>query len=253
MVNCAVYHEFELKQNTYAIIEPNGSPYLLEGIFGSVGAVPMDKGPLLALLRGKIVADLRPGIDGCFALGPYYLKEEGMINPWNRAQHGELVHRAKYNGDERPMPMLCDEVATFVRAHPDLSAVKLIVATPVRVAGDRRPIARLSTMVARALEAELVHAKANRATQEQKNLATGLTLQDLKQNISGSMGFGEEVSGQAVLIVDDVLGSGETLREMGRALREAGARLVFGLCVAKDARFTGSWLKWDKNLWPDNE
>jgi len=43
----------------------------------------------------------------------------------------------------------------------------------------------------------------------------------------------EEVGGKAILLVDDVWTTGETMRECGRVLKEAGASWVWGLTVAR--------------------
>ncbi|MHB1928356.1 MAG: ComF family protein [Acidimicrobiales bacterium] len=49
----------------------------------------------------------------------------------------------------------------------------------------------------------------------------------------------ERVSGRRILVLDDVLAEGSTLREVAAALREAGAREVAGLVVAR-AQWVGS-------------
>lgn len=252
MVNCAVYHEFERKQNTYAIIDTNGDPDLLEDVFGLLEAIPMEAGPLLAALRGTIIADLNPAIDQCIAMGPYSLKDPSKPNTWTRGHYGELVQRAKYYGDERPLPDLSDDVAALIRAHPRLSQTTLIVATTIRDSNALRPIVKLPDLVAGKLELGLVRALATRDTAQQNDAPQGASQREMRDNVADSMRFGDEVHGERVLIVDDVLGSGQTLREMGRALRQAGAHEVMAVCMAKDAKFTYSQLSWDKNQWPEN-
>ena len=253
MVNCAAYQIFERGQNIYAILGVNGSTYLLERVFGSVSAIPIERAPLLTLLRGKIMADLRPEVDECFALGPYSLKDESKADLWSRGYYGELVHRAKYNGDVRPLPELRADVSRFVRAHPELSKMTCVAAPAIRGSNAHRPTVQLPTTVADALDLRLLRAQPTRITEQQKSAPRGATQREMRDRVASSMSFGVEVSGQRVLIVDDVLGSGETLREMGRALREAGAHSVMAVCVAKDATFTSSLLRWDKDQWPDNE
>ncbi len=53
----------------------------------------------------------------------------------------------------------------------------------------------------------------------------------------------------SVLIIDDTIGSGGTMLEMGRALRAGGATDVFGLSVAKDAKFTRGGIDLSRGCW----
>ncbi len=212
----------------------------------------MDAGSLLAVLRGKIIGDLRPAIDQCIAMGPYSLKDPSKPNGWIRGHYGELVQRAKYYGDERPLPELTDDIVAFIRTHPGISQPTLVAATAIRDSSSQRPIVKLPDLVAGKLDLSLVRALATRDTEQQKDAPQGASQSEMRDNVVDSMRFGDEVRGERVLIVDDVLGSGETLREMGRALRQAGAQEVVAVCMAKDAKFTHSQLSWDKDQWPEN-
>ena len=53
-----------------------------------------------------------------------------------------------------------------------------------------------------------------------------------------------------VLMLDDTIGSGGTLTELARALRQAGAESVYGLSAAKDAKFTLGGIDLDRDSWP---
>ena len=72
----------------------------------------------------------------------------------------------------------------------------------------------------------------------------------MTSRIANSVGISETIYGEAVLILDDTIRSGGTLREIGRALRAAGAASVYGLSVAKDAQFTqGGFGFLDREWW----
>ncbi|PZU46411.1 MAG: phosphoribosyltransferase [Microbacterium sp.] len=62
-----------------------------------------------------------------------------------------------------------------------------------------------------------------------------LGLDDRARNVHGSM-RAHEVAGRAVLIVDDVVTTGATLREAARALRDAGATVIGAATVASTPR-----------------
>jgi competence protein ComFC len=51
----------------------------------------------------------------------------------------------------------------------------------------------------------------------------GLSLEQRLENLRGAFRASDEAAGKAVLIVDDVITSGGTVRECAKALREAGA------------------------------
>jgi predicted amidophosphoribosyltransferase len=52
-----------------------------------------------------------------------------------------------------------------------------------------------------------------------------------------------------VLILDDTIGSGGTIKEIARALKTAAAVEVYGLSVAKDAKFTKGGIDLAKERW----
>ena len=51
----------------------------------------------------------------------------------------------------------------------------------------------------------------------------GLSLRERQENLKGAFSASRDVEGQSVILVDDVVTSGQTARECARALREAGA------------------------------
>lgn len=58
--------------------------------------------------------------------------------------------------------------------------------------------------------------------------------EERKKNITGSFIWqGEELNNRSIIIIDDVVTTGATLEECAQALKQAGAREVWGLVVAK--------------------
>jgi predicted amidophosphoribosyltransferase len=54
-------------------------------------------------------------------------------------------------------------------------------------------------------------------------------------NVHEAFVASESLAGVGVLLVDDVVTTGATLRECARACRAAGARAVYALTVAREA------------------
>lgn len=74
---------------------------------------------------------------------------------------------------------------------------------------------------------KLIRLKHKRA---QAKLKTGQRLANLKNNF---LWTGGNLSGQDILLIDDVATTGSTLNECARALKKAGANEVWGLVIAK--------------------
>lgn len=69
-----------------------------------------------------------------------------------------------------------------------------------------------------------------RSTRDQASLGEA----DRKLNVAHSFGWqGERLAGRSVILVDDVVTTGATLEACARVLKQAGAREVWGLVVAK--------------------
>jgi ComF family protein len=62
----------------------------------------------------------------------------------------------------------------------------------------------------------------------------GLSIAQRRENVAGAFVASERlVGGKRVLVVDDVMTSGATLESCARALKEAGAEIVYGLTLAR--------------------
>ena len=75
------------------------------------------------------------------------------------------------------------------------------------------------------------------------------TEDEVVARLAGTMVSGPVASGANVLVIDDTIRIGATLKEVARALRQAGATNVYALAVAKDARFTLGGISLGKEFW----
>jgi adenine/guanine phosphoribosyltransferase-like PRPP-binding protein len=99
------------------------------------------------------------------------------------------------------------------------------------------------------LDIPLVELIKSRPTTPRKTLDDGETEQESVAYIAGSMRVDDDLSGTVVLVLDDTIGDGGTLREVGRALREAGSACVYGLVATKNARGMRGGIDQSKERW----
>ncbi len=243
---CAAFHEIAQKQNTYAILQFSGSEQVFTSIAGSRHAVPEEKLTLVEAMKDRVLIDLTPEIDECYALGPYSV--EGAQN-LETAPYGRIVNYAKYWHIREAMEELVLELAGFISKHPKLRRVFHVAAAPRRNEHDVRPGEVLARGVADALGIKLVQPRKTRATRPQKERGDEESEVELINRVRGSMVVETALGGEGVVIIDDVLGSGGTIREIGRALREAGANWVGATCVAKRARDLRGGVDLRAELW----
>ena len=96
----------------------------------------------------------------------------------------------------------------------------------------------------------LVNPRKTRETEPQKNYENIENEHDAVARIQCSMVVEQLPPSSRVLMLDDTIGSGGTLAELARALRQAGAESVYGLSAAKDAKFTLGGIDLDRDSWP---
>jgi len=213
------------------------------------GLVELDRlNGLVAGLRDVISVDLRPELDACYALGPYTVFfGEGQSR---RSSLGSEIYSAKYEQDPIRAHLIENRLINFVESFAPLRAVGALTAPPKL---DPRAVnlpLNWALEVACAVGSELVHNSKVHATEPQKNLGTSEDEQTVAGRVAGSI-ESEDLSGATeILVIDDVVRSGGTLRELGRALRARGAEKIIGLCVAKDAKFTKGSIDLAEDQWP---
>ena len=182
----------------------------------------------------------------CYALGPYTLFQNDL-SP--RSESGELVYRAKYKKDEAAIGQLSSRILELVDSHPVLSSSTAVASPPS--SDPRSPGLPLiwAKFVAGEMNWRLLDTFKTRETPPQKNIAKEIEESDAELGLKNSVSVSNVNDGDKVLILDDTIGSGATLKEVARALLTANAACVYGVAAAKDARHTYGGLKLDKDAW----
>jgi ComF family protein len=118
--------------------------------------------------------------------------------------------------------------AAVVAAAPEPDGIDVVAVPATRRAYRRRGYDPVRLLVGRAGLRELRVFSAARPHAAQKTL--GVSARDA--NLRGAFRLRRAVAGRRILIIDDVVTSGATLREVARALREGGADVVGAAVVA---------------------
>ncbi len=198
------------------------------------------------LLKHRVIIDLSPELDECYALGPYSLfeGERRSTSSW-----GNAVNQAKYWRNSSASSYCLTRIEDFIEGHLPIRTVNAIISAPKSDPGTPDLVGKWAQEIARNRGWRRISSYKTRVTGPQKDWNEGENETDLTNRIAHSVGVSEITGGERVLILDDTIRSGGTLKEIARALREAGAREVYGLSVAKDAKFTNGGVGLNKERW----
>jgi adenine/guanine phosphoribosyltransferase-like PRPP-binding protein len=150
---------------------------------------------------------------------------------------GRAVEQLKYRQRAAAIGPIRDTLRDLLATESDLARVDLIVPVP---STERRAIDPVTVLADTAgeltgLRVEPLLAK-TRATHPQKDLHT---LAEKRRNVQGAFGVSGAVRGRAILVVDDLCDSGETLKEVTGVLRRAGATRVHVLTATRTIHTEG--------------
>jgi ComF family protein len=151
----------------------------------------------------------------------------------------ELCIALKFRGERQAAPLLAQFVIQQVFDRGFAPRVDAVVVVPLHALRQwRRGFNQTELMavsVARALEKPLWASalKRTRGTRPQSELSAA----QRKSNVEGAMAvrrkFARRVEGKSLLLLDDVMTTGATLREAALVLKRAGAKAVYGAVVAR--------------------
>jgi ComF family protein len=165
-----------------------------------------------------------PPLDACHAAVPY-------AYPWSG-----LVARFKFSGEPGWAPALAAVMARVPRVGAELDAATLLLPLPL---APRRLAERgfnQALLLARALARDKVETQLLlrlRETGAQSALDRDARLANVRDAFGVDPLRAGELQGAAVLLVDDVMTSGASLHAAARAVRQAGARRVAAVVLAR--------------------
>ena len=195
---------------------------------------------LLELSTGALTVPCGGSLDFAIALDWFNKIVEGAIA--DHTDLADLVHRGKHLytplGDVQNLKevgsAVVDEIAEFVGQHPLLKGVDAIAAPPGHDPKVFSFGSRVAAGVATRRDIPLVRCT---STQESRAPIRSLEFSARAGALNGQFHCPDDVSGQRILIVDDVYASGATAEETARALRAAGAGQVASIAAIRTMEF----------------
>jgi ComF family protein len=150
------------------------------------------------------------------------------------------IHRLKYGSKGFLADALGPLLSQFATERIDGSPSVLIMPVPLHPKRLRERGFNQSLLLARHvsgclhIDLDFLSLRRVRYTPPQASLAKKERL----QNVQGAFELknSDAVKGRSILLVDDVVTTGNTLNECARILRKAGAEKVFGLSLARTGR-----------------
>ncbi len=145
----------------------------------------------------------------------------------------QAIHEFKYEGvADLALPLAEWLVAAWHLHRLDADLIVPVPLHPKREAErGYNQSALLARALARAVDAPVAPAELVRTVSTRPQV--GLTAEERKRNIAGAFRCAGDVTGQRIVLVDDVCTTGATLEACGQALRDAGAAGVWGLTLAR--------------------
>lgn len=169
------------------------------------------------------------GVTHCIALDLYKTPDDGSDpSTWPNTEAGELVSKSKYRGDYTAFKELTSRMATVVTDHPMFAASDLVLTIPGRLANGKSHGERLAMAVAALVDKTCLLTKATYV--ERDAAKEGFRLESGHVEIPGA------VEGMSILIIDDVMRSGNSLGVIAQGALSMGATSVLGLVAAKTLR-----------------
>ncbi len=229
--------QVQLTDPTYTLRSSTTHGHSLNG----AGSHPTpETSTLLQLLTGALTVPCGGSLDFAIALDWFNRIDNGATA--GLTDLADLVHRGKHLytplGDVQNLRgvgcAVVDEIAEFVGQHPLLKSVDAIAAPPGHDPKALSFGSRVAAGVAIRRSVPLVRCA---SPQEFRAPIRSLEFSARAGVVRGQFRCPDDVSGQRILIVDDVYASGATVEETARALRAAGASQVVSIAAIRTMEF----------------
>lgn len=147
---------------------------------------------------------------------------------------GSRLYRFKYRADATAIEDLADTVEEFLAGKPWRSILDAVVPTPPSIARANQPVAQLVQLLAGRLGVPSFGDGLRKIekTPSMKNVDDWFERQRI---LARAVQAGQdEVRGKSILLLDDLIQSGATLRRSGEVLlNDAGARAVYAVVLTR--------------------
>lgn len=144
----------------------------------------------------------------------------------------DAIHAFKYNNAPHLARVMAERLDVLTQALP--YTFDCLIPVPIHtVRLQQRGYNQakvLADELARLVGIPVMHSAIIR--QENTRSQVGLTMQERQDNVAGAFTAISPLAGQRVLLIDDVLTTGATLKACAQAAYDAGASFVFGLTVS---------------------
>ena len=188
----------------------------------------------------------RPYCMTCAAPGPAGLCRQGAAAPLAingiRAPYlmervmKELIYGLKYRNVRAAAPELARLLATYLESNPMRGHI--LVPVPLHTRRTRERGYNQSELLAAELSkwtGMLIEARALRRTRNTPPQVDMESYEERKHNTDGAFECVSDMDGVSVLLIDDVVTTGNTMSACAASLKTAGAASVWGLALARQA------------------
>lgn len=148
------------------------------------------------------------------------------------------IHLLKYSGAERIAERLGVFIAKKIVDDDKLSMSDLIIPVPLHPARGRERGYNQSELIANSIGKELKIKSEHRLLERtrQTQTQTMFDAEGRRKNIAGAFSMGktflDSADGKNILLIDDVITTGSTIRECAKVLKENGAAAVYAASAA---------------------
>jgi hypothetical protein len=194
----------------------------------------------LKLLEKTLVLCVRDGIDGALALDFYSRPCESDSEQLEYTETGNLVRRIKSYGYVEPVDLTAAGVALstslkeVVAKHPWLRSATRLLPVPGHDSRAKQTSGgvRIGHTLSRMLGLDLIKV----GTRHEFRLAAKSMTSEQRASLIDEFIIEDDLTGDTVLIVDDVYHTGWTMAGVAKAARQAGALTVLGIVPARNLR-----------------
>ena len=149
-------------------------------------------------------------------------------------QVSDMIHALKYQNLRAGAPALGRLLARYLESKP--MDAELLVPVPLHPHRERKRGYNQSELLARELGKLVDRQVDTRLLRRTKDTLPQVSLgghEERKRNIEGAFECVSDVAGQHILLIDDVVTTGSTISAAAAALKDSGAKKVWGLALAR--------------------